>query len=56
MSTTMNPRKQFFAIISENTDFFKHIAYCKNIQQLICDKKGYIQFGSNKPPFPKKWS
>ncbi len=38
------PPKQFFAVFSENTAFFKKIVEEKNIQHQIFDKKGYIRF------------
>ncbi len=50
----LGPQKQFFAIFSENTDFFEKTAKYKNIQYLICDKKSYVNFWHMAPPFPKK--
>ncbi len=59
---TWVPQKWFFAVFSENTTFFEKIHEWKNIQHLICNKKGYIYFWrkshhstkkrSNVPPPP----
>ncbi len=45
------PRKQLFAIFSENTAFFKKTVERKNIQHLISGKRGHIYFWCKTTPY-----
>ncbi len=44
------PLKQFFTFFSQNIAFFEKLVEYKDIQYLICDKKGYIHFWCKMTP------
>ncbi len=49
-------QRQLLTLFSENIDFFRQIAQCKNMQNLISHRKDNFYFCRQTSRFHKKWS